>query len=474
METLDLSGEFTGRYLMVGKPGTAVASVKDINKSTGMKVRSSTDFANEDVKPEDLNEGDGIFFDKIGVAVINATNAEQIRSLNEIGMRAFDGSEDGVVMEPERVCHAINENWNGYLQGYRDAVNHITDKVVTADTVASDVENADGVDASALNATYGLIKTKVVVGVLYKQDYTGNGIKVAVLDTGMDLAHPDFSGRTIISRSFVPDQAVQDLHSHGTHCIGTACGPLKPSDTSKPRYGVAYKSKIYAGKVLNNQGSGADGWILAGINWAIANKCQVISMSLGAAVSGSGYSAAYEAAAKAALNAGCLIVAAAGNDTNRPVSHPANCPSIMAVGAVGENLVKASFSNITFYPPHGKVDIVGPGVSTFSSVPMPAKYGYKSGTSMATPHVAGIAALWAEKDSSLRGTALWSKLTSSALALSQPSTHVGSGLAQAPYAFRLVRWPDIYLPKKFFPLEEEELAANGREEKSSGKTVKSK
>lgn len=452
METLDLSGEYTGRYLVVGKPGTATETVKEIREATGLSLKSSTDFENEEISLADIEDGDGIFFDKIGVAVVNATSAEQIQSLNEIAVAAQNGDseENQVVIEPERVCHAIDENWGDYLKGYKDAVNHLADKYKNTDEQEGDEiynpEQKEDVGAAAINATYGLIKTRVSVTFPYRQNYSGSGIKVAVLDTGMDLNHPDFAGRTIIHRSFVPGQAVQDLHSHGTHCIGTACGPLKPTDPSKPRYGIAYKSVIYVGKVLNNSGSGADGWILAGINWAVANRCHVISMSLGAPVSAPGYSAAYEAAAKAALNAGCLIVAAAGNDSRyglRPVGHPANCPSIMAVGAVGENLKRADFSNVTFYPPYGKVDISGPGVNTFSSVPMPTKYGYKSGTSMATPHVAGIAALHAQKSAAYRGAALWARLTSTAMALSESSAHIGAGLTQAPYSRILIDFPPV-------------------------------
>ena len=96
----------------------------------------------------------------------------------------------------------------------------------------------------------------------------------------LDLKHPDFQGRTIQSQSFITGESVQDINGHGTHCIGTACGPLNPG--VGPRYGVAHQAEIFAGKVLGGRaGRGSDGAILNGINWAIRNRCQVISMSLG-------------------------------------------------------------------------------------------------------------------------------------------------------------------------------------------------
>ena len=250
---------------------------------------------------------------------------------------------------------------------------------------------------------------------------SGVGIKVAVLDTGMDLGHPDFAGRPIVSQTFV-GQPVQDLHSHGTHCIGTACGPKSPAGTT-PRYGVAYRSLIFVGKVLQNNGYAVGGSVLAGMNWAIANRCQVISKSLG---SPSGVYAPYTAAGQAALNNGLLIIAAAGNHGPGFTGAPANSPTIMSVASLDSSLVPAWNSA------RGKVEIAGPGVSVFSSVPRPIRYGVKTGTSMATPHVAGCAALWAETSPNLRGLNLWRRLQATARRLPFPATQIGAGLVQSP------------------------------------------
>jgi subtilisin len=193
------------------------------------------------------------------------------------------------------------------------------------------------------------------------------------------------------------------------------------------------------GKVLDDAGHGVDGDIIAGIEWAVVNECEVTSMSLGAPpAAGQAFSAVFERAASRALARGSLIVAAAGNDSQRdqgrvaPVSHPANCPSIMAVGAVDSSLQVAPFSNGGTTAPGGEVDFAGPGVDVRSSWPMPTEYNTISGTSMATPHVAGIAALTAEADPASRGNALRTALERRAQRLPLPSTDVGAGLVQAP------------------------------------------
>ncbi len=319
-----------------------------------------------------------------------------------------------------------------YLQGYRDAVNRIVDKVLVSVGMPSETEQA-AITAKwdESEVTWGLQVTKAAMS-----RFSGKGIRIAVLDTGFDLTHPDFAGRKIVAQSFISNEEAQDGHGHGTHCIGTACGSLQPHRL--PRYGVAYESEIFAGKVLSNKGSGADRGILAGINWAITQGCHIVSMSLGSPVRfGEGFSKIFETVAERALEAGTLIIAAAGNDSRRPyqqdpVSHPANCPSIMAVGALNQQLRVSSFSNAGLNPHGGQVDIVAPGEAVISSWPQPQLYHSINGTSMATPHVAGIAALLAEANPGTRGRALASLLIQSARRLEWPGRDVGAGLVQAP------------------------------------------
>ncbi len=266
---------------------------------------------------------------------------------------------------------------------------------------------------------------------------TGRGIRLCVLDTGLDLTHPDFSERAIVSRSFVEGEGVQDVQGHGTHCAGTAVGAALID--GRMRYGVAPEAELYVGKVLNDTGAGREGDILAGLVWAVEEGCQIVSMSLGRSVRpGEARTPEYEEAGAYALERGSLVVAAAGNDSRReygfvaPVSEPANAPSILAVGALDPRLAVAPFSNGGVEGEGGEVDLAGPGVGVLSAVPIPRRYASFDGTSMACPHVAGLAALFAQGDETLRGRALWDALTAGAEALAEAARDVGAGLARAP------------------------------------------
>jgi subtilisin family serine protease len=328
-----------------------------------------------------------------------------------------------------------------YLRGYRDAVNNLYAALSTGSIGQLEHFGPAAAFSDTARHSWGLIATKVD-----RARLTGQNIRIAVLDTGLDLEHPDFAGRSITHASFIQGEGVQDGNRHGTHCIGTAMGSMQPP-TGVRRYGCASGAHIFAGKVLSNAGSGADGGILAGINWAIANQCRIISMSLGSPTRpGETFSTTYEVVAQRALrsNPGTIIIAAAGNSSNvgpgqrreppNPVGRPANCPSIMAVAALDSTLGIASFSDGGINPDGGGIDIAAPGVNVFSSLPVArGTHGILSGTSMATPHVAGIAALWLEaRGTNTSAQELWQILTSTALRLNLLDRDVGAGLVQAP------------------------------------------
>jgi len=426
----DQTSELTGRYIVVFSDEVADdagASAEALQSLHGVSnVASSLDFDEGAVDLGQTESADATIFAELGVAVVAADPSRG----GEIA--AFAESDSRILaVEPERIQYAIEQGAVSleYVRGFRDGVGSLyAELVAQPEDAAAEVGVASSfVDSPAF--TWGLVATGASISAR-----TGAGIGLAILDTGLDLNHTDFAGRPIESKSFVAGQAVQDVQGHGTHCVGTSCGPKDPPGPSR-RYGVATQARIFAGKVLSNQGSGSDSQILAGMNWALSNQVRVISMSLGANVNQ--VSQAYETVGQRALAAGTLILAAAGNNANRAagdmgfVGMPANSPSIMAVAAVDANLRIANFSARSRSLAGGKVDIAGPGVAIYSSWPMPNRYKSISGTSMATPHVAGVAALISQATGA-RGAQLWAKLTQSARPLSLSSADVGAGLAQAP------------------------------------------
>lgn len=382
---------YTGRHLLILKEGAkSIARVTSFLKSEwALSVANTADFVTKPPNESNIKDADALVFNDLGIALLGIED-DRIKRL-QVAKASAD-----YIIEQEKVVYLPDD--------------------ITVDT---DIISAWGVEAiEAL-----------------KSQYSGEGIKVAVLDTGFDTGHPDFEGRSITASSFVPDESINDFHGHGTHCIGTACGSV---DQNGLRYGVATKSHIYAGKVLSNQGSGAQSWVLNGMTWAANGGCKVISMSLGSKVDpGQAYDIAYERAALFAQSKGAIVVAAAGNESRRsknkfsPVGSPADCPSILAIAALDSKLNVADFSNRAINPT-GLVDIAAPGVAIYSSWRMPVRYRTISGTSMATPHVAGIMALLFEKYPGATAQNIENEFRKLARNLPLSSEDVGDGLSIAP------------------------------------------
>lgn len=422
--TLLTPPETTGRFIVVFAEGAAPASI--LRDAAGMPdVVTSRELREEEATGDTAQTTDTVF-DELGMAVVSA-DPEQLGALQT----SVEAHGSVLSVSPELVHHVRADD---YVRGYVDGVGDLGRRLGASGSGPVPAPGAQPAESPQIfrdttDLTWGIQATRADAST-----WSGQGIAVAVLDTGFDAGHPDFGGRSVTMQSFVPGESAQDGHGHGTHCIGTACGPKTP--TTGPRYGVAYAAAIHVGKVLSNGGSGTDGGILAGIDWAVQSGCAVISMSLGADVPRE--HPPYTVAGRRSLDKGCLIVAAAGNNAMRTqldfgfVGPPANSPFVLAVAALNQQTDVAYFSARTLPDARGgQVDVAGPGYQVYSSWPMPTRYRAISGTSMATPHVSGLAALWAEA-TGYRGRELWSILTQESRRLLAPSLDVGSGMVLAP------------------------------------------
>ena len=207
----------------------------------------------------------------------------------------------------------------------------------------------------------------------------GEGVKVAVIDTGIDCNHPDLKANCAGGYNAVDgSKPPMDDNEHGTHVSGTIAGVLDGKGVA----GVAPKARLYAVKVLDKDGAGGLVSIIKGIVWAGRNHMDVANMSLGAPMG----TIFMRAAIKYAESQGVTVVAAAGND-GKAVGYPAAYPEVIAVAALNPTEGIADFSSRG-----AKVEFIAPGVDVRSSIPG-GRYAEFDGTSMATPHVAGLAAL---------------------------------------------------------------------------------
>jgi thermitase len=242
--------------------------------------------------------------------------------------------------------------------------------------------------------------------------FPSSGVKVGIVDTGIDQTHPDLAGKTVGCagvKSFgiggliggdptIVANKCTDDNNHGTHVAGTI-GAIANNGVGVA--GVAPPAQIVSCKALSSGGSGSTSGVANCITWAAAQGVKVISMSLGG-----GSSTTLQSAVQNAYKSGngTLIVAAAGNDGNATLNYPAAYPEVVSVAASDSNDQHASFSNV-----NADVEVDAAGVNVLSTQPG-NKYQQLSGTSMATPHAAGVAAMIAYRFPALTAAGIRSRL----------------------------------------------------------------
>ncbi len=281
---------------------------------------------------------------------------------------------------------------------------------------------------------------------VWESHVDGRGIKIGIVDTGIDPAHADFAGRIGGTTDFT-GEGFQDNHGHGTHVASIAAGS---GDSSAGRYrGVAPAAEIYAAKVLRGNGSGLMSDVMAGIEWAVNQGVQVINLSLGSRGPCDG-SDAISATCNVAVERGHIVCVAAGNEgpAKATVGSPGCALRPITVGASTDDDHVAGFSS---RGPTGdgrvKPDLLLPGTSIIAAraagtqmgTPIDDKYTLASGTSMATPHATGTVALLLQTEPSLTPDDVKRILTQSASNLNLPANTQGAGRADAYGAFLLAQ-----------------------------------
>ena len=401
------------------------SSIKNVEKEFSVSVTSSEMLSRDKKSFNIIDAHNAILYKNLGVVVADDMDEEQLT------ISVADTASPVIYFEKERDFFPADEN--SLIQELKTGIEQLKNKVLELENF---IQNKPIPQHPVVEMEWGL----KAIGINNTQ-YTGKGVDICILDTGLDAAHPDFTGRIIEGKSFIQgEEWDKDPNGHGTHCAGVACGNVR-NDTGN-RYGIAAESNLKIGKVLSDSGKGTTSSIIDAIDWAITKKFRIISMSLASPAGiNEPPSLLFETVGKRALENNVLIIAAAGNDSNRPslprpVSAPANSVSIMAVAAIDSQMHIARFSNAGINAATGgNINVCAPGVDIVSTYPrkngISNDYKVLSGTSMATPHVSGLAALYMEQFPGLNAGEIWTLLENNAKPIENLKYRdIGKGLIQ--------------------------------------------
>ncbi len=415
----------TGRYIVLLKDQQKTA-LKKIEKELEVSITSSEFLSKENRSYEIIDQDNSVLYKNLGILVVEDMDEEQLKSAVK------NQSNSIVYYEKEREFFPADElqlisELKKQSAGLAEKISELEKYIISKPLPQK----------SLIEMEWGLKS----IGMENAQ-YTGKGIDICILDTGLETSHPDFSSEEIEGKSFIDGEDWnRDPNGHGTHCAGIAAGNIR-SDTGK-RYGIAGGCNLKIAKVLSDNGRGTTSSVIDAIDWAITKQFRILSLSLAAPVKLNDQpSVLFETIGERALENNCLIIAAAGNDSSRPqipqpVSMPANSKSIMAVAAVDGQMRVAKFSNAGLNPSTGgNINVCAPGVDIISAYPKNSKnksyfYYAMSGTSMAAPHVSGLAALYMEQFPDQSAKEIWELIENKARPIEGIKYRdIGNGLIQ--------------------------------------------